>query len=67
MFAECGGLMFLTKEINQQNGEKFPMLGVFHCSTQMTNALQRFGYAILNYANDQTRCHEFYRSELVNI
>ncbi len=66
IFAECGGLMFLTDNIIQTDGKRFPMCGIFPCDTQVTNRLKRFGYAELELQGQQTRCHEFHRSELVN-
>ncbi len=66
IFAECGGLMFLTKSIIQTNGKSQAMCGIFNCDTQMTPRLKRFGYAEITYNNTSTRCHEFHRSELIN-
>jgi len=65
VYAECGGLMYLTESIISLKNEETPMCGVFNVSVQMTTRLQRFGYAQINYANTITPCQEFHRSQLV--
>lgn len=65
IFAECGGLMYLTEGIIDLEGNFHPMVGVFNCQTRMTARLQRFGYCNVRYDNCQTRAHEFHRSEIV--
>lgn len=66
VYAECGGLMFLTKSIIGLDGVETAMCGVFNCSVQMTGRLQRFGYALIEFGDTLTPCHEFHRSKLVN-
>ncbi|MCL5040596.1 MAG: cobyrinate a,c-diamide synthase [Firmicutes bacterium] len=44
LYAECGGLMYLTKSITTFSGETFPMTGVFPQRTVMTRSLQGMGY-----------------------
>jgi cobyrinic acid a,c-diamide synthase len=61
VYAECGGLMYLTKAIVDEEKE-FAMAGVFNCTTKMTKSLQRFGYAKLVYQGAETLCHEFHHS-----
>ena len=63
VFAECGGLMYLTEAI-VADGREFPMAGVFNCRAHMTKRLQRFGYAELEFEGAHTRCHEFHHSQL---
>lgn len=65
VYAECGGLMYLTQKIIDLDGKDYPMAGVFNSSVQMTKRLQRFGYAELDYAGIRTRCHEFHHSKLI--
>jgi cobyrinic acid a,c-diamide synthase len=43
IYAECGGLMYLTKEI--QAGKNYRMCGVFPSTTEMTRHIQALGYA----------------------
>jgi len=63
VYAECGGLMYLTESITSNEGE-FAMVGIFSCRSRMTERLQRFGYAEVKYNGVVTRCHEFHRSML---
>jgi len=73
IYAECGGLMYLTKSINYVN-KKFKMIGLFDAETKMTNKMK------LNYTkgkitsktiiSDKThglRGHEFHYSELDSV
>lgn len=66
VYAECGGLMYLTKKIIDLDSTEHNMCGVFNCSIQMTKRLQRFGYATLNYQGSETKCHEFHRSKIID-
>jgi cobyrinic acid a,c-diamide synthase len=64
IFAECGGLMYLTNSIVGVDGRCYSMAGVFNCSTVMTKRLQRFGYCSVNFEGALTRAHEFHHSIL---
>ncbi|WP_432665704.1 cobyrinate a,c-diamide synthase [Wukongibacter baidiensis] len=72
IYAECGGLMYLTKSIENFEGDKFQMVGVFDRESRMTKRLQRFGYVNVNInkpcaiseGNDVVKAHEFHRSTL---
>ena len=64
VFAECGGLMYLTNEIKTLEGESFAMCGVYNCVSQMTKRLQRFGYCDVVWDGAITRSHEFHHSQL---
>lgn len=48
LYAECGGLMYLTESI-----EDVEMVGIFRGKTTVTSRLQRFGYVDITL---QTRC-----------
>lgn len=69
-YAECGGLMFLSSYIENLDGEKYDMVGIFDNGSKMTKRLQRFGYvnAVLNrdtIIGEKTltfKAHEFHRS-----
>ncbi len=65
-YAECGGLMYLTKELLLKTGEVYKMVGFLNAHTKMTNRLQRFGYvnicAYLNGKVIEIRGHEFHHS-----
>ncbi|MGL5615165.1 MAG: cobyrinate a,c-diamide synthase [Sarcina sp.] len=59
-YAECGGLMYLTEDIE---GEE--MVGFFKGGCKMTNKLQNFGYSTLESLEKQNikiNCHEFHKS-----
>lgn len=58
-YGECGGLMYLTEEIEGVN-----MVGFFNGKSFMTNKLNRFGYATLELDNLQINCHEFHKSDV---
>lgn len=64
-YAECGGLMYLTKEID---GSK--MVGFFEGTSNMTKRLQRFGYCSVNINEKcfdrklRINAHEFHKSHV---
>ena len=73
IYAECGGLMYLTKSIVHLN-KKYKMVGVFDAETKMTNKMK------LNYTKGKINTktpisdklhnfqgHEFHYSELVSV
>lgn len=67
VFAECGGLMYLTQGIILTNKEFYPLCGFFKCKTTMTKKLQRFGYVKIKYNGIKTKAHEFHHSTLTDI
>ena len=72
IYAECGGLMYLTKSI-KYNNQKYKMVGLFDAETQMTKKM------ILNYTQGRitSNClissprnfnaHEFHYSKITNL
>ena len=72
IYAECGGLMYLTKSIKHQN-KKYKMIGLFDAETEMTKKMT------LNYTDGRitSNClissprnfhaHEFHYSKITNI
>lgn len=70
IFAECGGLMYLTEKIIGFDGVSHSMTGVLPLQTKMTGKLQRFGYVdvmltgdtILGRKGTRFKAHEFHRS-----
>lgn len=72
IYAECGGLMYLAKDITTLEGKKFNMAGIFNKEARMTKRLQRFGYVHINInkpcvisnGSDLVKAHEFHRSTL---
>ena len=72
IYAECGGLMYLTKSI-KHNNQKYSMVGLFDAETEMTKKMT------LNYTQGRitSNCfissprnfnaHEFHYSKITNI
>ncbi|WP_297635880.1 cobyrinate a,c-diamide synthase [uncultured Clostridium sp.] len=57
-YGECGGLMYLTEEI-----EDFEMVGFFNGKSYMTEKLNNFGYAEIDFNDMKIKCHEFHKSK----
>ncbi|GAB4414887.1 MAG: cobyrinate a,c-diamide synthase [Thermodesulfovibrionales bacterium] len=72
MYAECGGLMYLSRGIHGFEGNFFKMAGVFPFETQMKKGKAHLGYreiqlkedCILGKKGDKLRGHEFHYSEI---
>ena len=70
IFAECGGFMYLMKNLIDFDGKSFDMCGVLNGSATMTNKLQTVGYVeaeilsdcVIGKAGDKIRAHEFHFS-----
>lgn len=66
--AECGGFLYLQRELETERGENFPMCGVFPGRGFPTGRLGRFGYLELTARRDgllcrkgeKLRAHEFH-------
>ena len=71
IFAECGGFMYLMKNLIDFDGKSFEMCGVLDGSATMTNKLQTVGYVeaeilsdcVIGKAGDKIRAHEFHFSK----
>jgi cobyrinic acid a,c-diamide synthase len=72
VYAECGGLMYLSSGIVDVKGNYFPMTGVISGRTVMRDRLQALGYVEVETATDSVigppglrfRGHQFRYSEL---
>lgn len=64
-YAECGGLMYLTKSITTLEDQTYEMVGFVDANSTMTKRLQRFGYINVNFDGLEMKCHEFHRSKLL--
>ncbi|MBM7587615.1 cobyrinic acid a,c-diamide synthase [Bacillus pakistanensis] len=68
--AECGGFMYLTKEMVNRQGQVFPMLGVIPGRVRMQDKLVALGYRemtgvpgnFLINEDEQAKGHEFHYS-----
>jgi cobyrinic acid a,c-diamide synthase len=73
VYAECGGLMFLGREIETVDGTRCPMVGLLPFSTRMLKQRKALGYTevellqpcLLGKAGLRLRGHEFHYSEIV--
>jgi len=52
IYAECGGLMYLSERLRTSDGQVFPMTGVLPVEIEMTNRLVRFGYVEVELMRD---------------
>ena len=72
IYAECGGLMYLCRGIEDMDGRTFPMAGVLPMEVRMLKRLRSLGYrevtlsedGLLGPAGTVARGHEFHYSEL---
>lgn len=66
--AECGGFMYLHRQLEDQDGHSFPMVGLIDGKSYPTEKLGRFGYITLTARKDNLICgkgeqlkgHEFH-------
>ncbi len=69
--AECGGFMYLHREIEDMEGARWPMIGIWDARAYPTKRLNRFGYVTLTAkgdsaflrAGESVRGHEFHYFE----
>jgi cobyrinic acid a,c-diamide synthase len=72
IYAECGGFMYLCKELLDQNQNSYPMAGCFPFTAQMHSELKALGYreitlkkdTIIGPSGQTIRGHEFHYSEI---
>nr|WP_092067693.1 cobyrinate a,c-diamide synthase [Dendrosporobacter quercicolus]NSL46724.1 cobyrinate a,c-diamide synthase [Dendrosporobacter quercicolus DSM 1736]SDL61753.1 cobyrinic acid a,c-diamide synthase [Dendrosporobacter quercicolus] len=73
IYAECGGLMYLTESIAGFDGRIFPMVGLVPATSRMGAKLQTVGYIkaaargdnLLCSAGDVLQGHEFHFSQTI--
>jgi cobyrinic acid a,c-diamide synthase len=72
VYAECGGMMFLTQSIRDFEGHAHDMVGLFPAEAVMSRATMNLGYrelqlsadCVLGTAGTRLRGHEFHYSTL---
>ena len=72
VYAECGGLMYLSQEIQDLEGRRHAMAGVLPLQVRMLKRLKALGYreitlradGLLGPAGTKARGHEFHYSEI---
>jgi len=75
IYAECGGLMYLAREIVTKDEASFPMAGVLPITVQMTDRLVNFGYTEVSFTSDcligpagaKARGHSFHCSRIADV
>lgn len=65
LIAECGGMMYLGKNIITKEGETYPMTGVFDFDTSFENMKLHLGYRDLKGSDISIKGHEFHYSNLI--
>jgi cobyrinic acid a,c-diamide synthase len=74
IYAECGGLMYLSREIEDLEGNSHAMAGVLPLQVRMLPRLKALGYrevtltapGLLGPAGTRARGHEFHYSEIID-
>jgi cobyrinic acid a,c-diamide synthase len=71
IYGECGGLIFLSRELIVKGGARWPMAGLLPFSVEMTDQLVHFGYAEVEFLEDgvaakgsRLRGHSFHCSKI---
>ncbi len=73
VYAECGGMIYLTRSLTDKEGATHEMAGVLPFAIEMTGKLVRFGYVTVEFARDcllgragtSIRGHSFHHSNIV--
>jgi cobyrinic acid a,c-diamide synthase len=73
VYAECGGLMYLTRGIETARGKRYSMVGLLPVWSRMLDCLKSLGYVEVTLTEDSLwgergavfRGHEFHYSELM--
>lgn len=66
ILAECGGMMYLSKNIIDKDGNLFPMVGFLDQNASMENMKLKLGYRKIRLEDDTLFGHEFHYSHLVD-
>jgi cobyrinic acid a,c-diamide synthase len=72
VYAECGGLMYLSRSLRDFDRRRFEMAGVFPFETEMARGNAHLGYrevllkadCLLGAAGERVKGHEFHYSEI---
>ncbi|WP_051617074.1 cobyrinate a,c-diamide synthase [Desulfonatronovibrio hydrogenovorans] len=72
IYAECGGLVYLCRDLKILNGQVFPMAGVLPFRASMLGRRKSLGYVRVSFENDcllgdkgaEIRGHEYHYSEI---
>jgi cobyrinic acid a,c-diamide synthase len=72
VYAECGGMLYLSQELKTGAGRSYPMAGILPATIEMTNQLVKFGYVDIEFTRDCilgkkgtiARGHSFHHSRI---
>ena len=67
IIAECGGMMYLGKNIQDEAGNLFEMAGVFEFCTSMENKKLTLGYRRVELNGEVLKGHEFRYSSITHL
>lgn len=65
LLAECAGLLYLSDGMTDQNGVRYPMVGIFNQEATIQNKALVVGYRMINFGSIQFRGHEFHYTSLL--
>lgn len=63
-YAECGGLMYLGRELTDSQGNTFKMAGVLDLATTLQPSKMTLGYRVMHWDGLEIKGHEFHYSSL---
>jgi cobyrinic acid a,c-diamide synthase len=63
-YAECGGLMYLGRELTDSKGHVFKMAGVLDLTTTLQRSKMTLGYRVMHCDGLEMKGHEFHYSSL---
>jgi cobyrinic acid a,c-diamide synthase len=52
VYAECGGLAYLSQQLTAADGNVYPLLGIVPLAIEMTSKLVDFGYVTVTFTQD---------------
>jgi cobyrinic acid a,c-diamide synthase len=52
VYAECGGLLYLSQQLSTADGTVYPLLGILPLAMEMTSKLVDFGYVTVTFTQD---------------
>jgi cobyrinic acid a,c-diamide synthase len=52
IYAECGGMLYLSQQLNTIEGEAYSLAGVLPLTMEMTSRLVDFGYVTVTFSQD---------------
>jgi cobyrinic acid a,c-diamide synthase len=72
VYAECGGLLYLSRQLSTSDGSVYPLLGIVPLAMEMTSQLVDFGYVTVTFtqscllgpAGTSIRGHSFHYSRI---